>query len=679
MSRPVGSVLTVLDTNGNTAWLVPGTGPGGAGPTGATGATGATGVGATGPQGATGPAGGGSGSGTTGATGATGPQGATGPAGGSSGSGTTGATGATGPQGPQGATGPAGGGSGSGTTGATGATGPQGATGVGSTGATGPQGATGPAGAGNLVGVGKWNYSPSVLDISGATIDPGATTEIDTNLYLGKQPINGTDGTTLLTNLITTINQSGSADVLIYQGTDLVYFTITAYTDFSPTVYMFTVPAGLPTTWATEGIIVQLYNNLQGPVQILAPLPDVNASLILQGANGDANYCAIRPSTDYGQLMLGSSATNPAIIRINDVALYGTTFGITSASVTINSDLTVISPGTYPNGLSMSTTATTSSIVQSIASGGILGIGSSTLYPDTLQIYDGAGGVGRAGGGIDVYGRQPAPGTTGPTFAPIYLGGGGTNNTGVICMDCSQNSTLYLGANNDHNNNIELTDNLTIFNQNIIGSVANEGAIILQSINGNANLLVGPAGGTANECFVYPDISSGGVLCLGSNSTTNTNAITISDTAVTINRLVSTPAVWYRTATLPAGNDSPTEPAFVQVPIPIANYSGITTAFPPGLYTVMVYGGISSPAQSAICTTTVYYSGTTTGFTAGGGGISYVFADPGPQPFITLTYIPGSSELILTNLSTLQGSVSVIVYFIPMTGNLNLPLYPPPS
>jgi hypothetical protein len=119
------------------------------------------------------------------------------------------------------------------------------------------------------------------------------------------------------------------------------------------------------------------------------------------------------------------------------------------------------------------------------------------------------------------------------------------------------------------------------------------------------------------------------------------------------------------------------------VHLPTQNNSGIPPPLPPGLYSVLVYGGNIANSQTGLnVSTTVYYGGPGIGYTAGGNAMSFVPGDTGPTPYITISnsgglgVIGGYSALLLQNLSTLQQRIDVNVYFIPLTGILNLPGLP---
>jgi hypothetical protein len=326
------------------------------------------------------------------------------------------------------------------------------------------------------------------------------------------------------------------------------------------------------------------------------------APLIIAGAGGAgaiSNACYIFPDADVGtggELRLGSNKNNVDAVSILD------------NDVTINADLNIASPGSTGNKLHVSTTPTSTSIVQDVASGGTVSIGSSQAYPNTLQILDGSILESREPG-IYVSGRLP-----GSTWAPLYLGGGASGNVGVVCMDVSQNSELYLGANYYHNDNIVLSDTLTTINTNVqirngyqlpnslnisttaTGStitqgVASSGIVSIGSSQtypntlvisdiyqngsnnyieitgvtaGAASLFITGAQGSGEGCYMYPNQPSGSQLNLGSSQLTNPRAVIISDTAVTFN----TPAtlnsyVQGVSVTSPSGAVYITNPAIV--------------------------------------------------------------------------------------------------------------------
>jgi len=167
-------------------------------------------------------------------------------------------------------------------------------------------------------------------------------------------------------------------------------------------------------------------------------------------------------------------------------------------SSTVNS-LVAGTAGLTANALTFTVGATATSIVQSIASDGSLFLGSSQAYPNTLEILDGSILESREPG-IYVLGRLP-----GSTWAPLYLGGGASGNVGVICMDISQNSELYLGANYYHNNNIVLSDTLTTINTDV--QIRN-GYQLPNSLNIST---------TPTTTSIVQEVASGGTVSIGSS------------------------------------------------------------------------------------------------------------------------------------------------------------------
>jgi hypothetical protein len=632
-----------------------------------------------------------------GATGPSGPSGPTGP----TGAGTTGATGPSGPAGgPTGPTGP----TGAGTTGETGATGATGV--IGETGATGPTGvgvtgATGPAGSGSgggFMGAGQWTY------VAGGSISDTQTSIVGSTLQVGDNPTNGAVGDTFLANLLSLISAYGSTDIILSQGTLYSHVTISAPSTIT-NGYSFTVSPEPPAGWTNATITFFTYNSnpfIQGPATVLAPPAGIasitlagtttGCGLFLEGAGGTANWCFIHPDEGYGALHLGGSTANRHVLVISDSV--GGAPG--PLSVTVNSDLTVISPGTVGNALHMSTTATGSTITQGVASGGIVSIGSSQAFPNTLQVYDGTGGIpGRAGGGIDVYGRS-----SGTTFAPLYLGGAGTSNTGVICMDTTADARLVLGAHNSVDN-IVLTDTLTTINTDVqirngdqlpnslnISTTAT-GATIMQSIasggtisigtsqayqdtlrisdrpspnppygannyieiqgNGvtSAGLFLSGAQGVFQECFIYPNGTSGSKLTLGS-SLANTNAFLISDSLTTFNKPVTVPAPLGLSASLngPLRTTALGATTVGGTSKDLLAFSGVA-----GMYMIMVSGDGTNyqdnNSLSSFVTATFMWDGNA--ITAGGAaGTSQVLVYP--KPATAFNQLPtGFSIVSITN------------------------------
>jgi hypothetical protein len=247
--------------------------------------------------------------------------------------------------------------------------------------------------------------------------------------------------------------------------------------------------------------------------------------------------------------------------------------GQATGGITMNNSVTIATPGSGTNSLNISTTGLTSTIVQSVASGGTINIGSSAIpnAADTLQITDnGADGwvaVGGRGGqgqlflvGQGASGSQvglvsvtpPQPTNklqigatnTNPAYraievaatsvamnVPLNVNSAGMTlgfSTTATVGTVTSTGTLNLGTANS-TTNIAIADNLVTINKNISGVVAapNYGAINIQSTNAQANLVLGPAAGPANECFIRSSTSFG-ALSLGPSST-NTQSMVISD------------------------------------------------------------------------------------------------------------------------------------------------------
>lgn len=164
-----------------------------------------------------------------------------------------------------------------------------------------------------------------------------------------------------------------------------------------------------------------------------------------------------------------------------------------------------------------------------------------------------------------------------PAFANTLAAAPLTNTTSKVSQTLAANGSLSLGSSVANPAGIVVSDVARSLVANYVQVAGSPG---------NIPLYLQGAQGSGNQCTISPDINGGGVLQLGSNSTAdspNFATVSISDTAVNINKLGGAPQQLLAAQNLAPGNVTQTTFAF---PAPVGEglYSivgcsnGVTTA-----------------------------------------------------------------------------------------------------
>jgi len=177
--------------------------------------------------------------------------------------------------------------------------------------------------------------------------------------------------------------------------------------------------------------------NIQDTTGNLAILNMANAvggdSIISMGVLGGSKVNLVAPSSNQGQVQVQANATGTPYLTVDTVNNAVTiASSVSSGIVDIHGGIIIDDFATGPNGLGLTTTSITGSrICQTIASGGIVAIGSSLAQQNTLIVTETAGN-----GYVEVLGRGSANG--------VFLAGG--VNQALVTTNTASGGQMSIGC-----------------------------------------------------------------------------------------------------------------------------------------------------------------------------------------------------------------------------------------
>jgi len=169
-------------------------------------------------------------------------------------------------------------------------------------------------------------------------------------------------------------------------------------------------------------------------------------------------------------------------------------------------------------------------------------------------------------------------------------------------------------------------------------------------VSPNASLFLSGAQSGANDCYVFPQVATGGILSLGSNNATNQDAIVLTDTATFISKLGGAPQTLLATVASIASGYTNTS-----IPVPTGE----------GLYCVMVGSTpTSNQASRDAQLMTMCYVNSAGRVQIGGNGSTTVIGGG----ILDLYPLDATSSFALTYTGTGQGLLNISIVAFKISG-----------
>jgi hypothetical protein len=218
-------------------------------------------------------------------------------------------------------------------------------------------------------------------------------------------------------------------------------------------------------------------------------------------------------------------------------------------------------------------------------------------------------------------------------FAPL------TANTSKVTQTLAAGGSMSIGSSNANPSGLLVTD---------IAGGGFTNHVEVTGVAPNASLLLS-GGQSANDCFIFPQVATGGILSLGSNNAANQDSVVLTDTATLINKLGGAPQVLAASGNLSPGNVTPTTAVF---PGPIGE----------GLYCIMVASTpVSTQNSRDAQLSTMAYINAAGQCQIGGNGTTVV----GAGGSLDIYPLDGTSNFFLSYTGSQQlNNISVVAFKI---------------